>query len=78
MRRCYMILFSMFEKRWMGFIFEGVQVIVFDRDGKILICKKEQSRCATSTYDIGAGGMVVYPNSAIQTASEELYEGVGD
>jgi hypothetical protein len=77
MRRCYMSLFSMFEQMYMGFIFEGVQVVVFDNKGNILICKKEQSRCATSTYDIGAGGMVAYPNSVEQTAREELFEELG-
>lgn len=77
MLRCYMSLFSMFEQMWLGFIFEGVQVIVFNKNGDVLICKKEASRCTTSTYDLGAGGMVAYPNTADQTASEELFEELG-
>ncbi len=77
MRRCYMPLFSMFEKLWIGFIFEGIQVIVFNKKGEILICKKEASRCTTSSYDIGAGGMVAYPNSVEQTAYEEMFEELG-
>jgi hypothetical protein len=75
-RRCYMKMFTIFERKWFGLIFEGVQVIVM-KDNCILICERDSTRKSLGTYDIGAGGMVSYPNSPRTTALEELDEELG-
>lgn len=76
-RRCYIKLFRFFQRKPLGIIFEGIQVIVKDNKNNILICEKEKSRHNDGKYDLGAGGMVIYTHSPEKTAKEELMEELG-
>jgi len=76
-RRCYSPLFDIFNGLYCGFTFEGVQVLVYNNNSKILICERDDSRKTLAYYDIGAGGMIAYPDTPDITASEELHEELG-
>lgn len=88
-KRCYIKLFKFFERKYAGFIFQGVQVIVFDENDKILVCERNNTVTSIGKYDLGAGGMIgftkPFENSftanlklkscyAYHTAIEELEE----
>lgn len=80
-KRCYMKLFKYFERKYMGFIFQGVQVIVINEQNQILLCERNNTVQSIGKYDIGAGGMIGFTddftndiNKPKHTALEELEE----
>jgi hypothetical protein len=76
--RAFMPLFSCFEGNFFGISFHGVQTIIYNDLGKLLLGKRTGTRAKKWLYDVGAAGMVAGRISsisdAVHTATEELHE----
>ncbi len=79
--RAIMPLFKCFEYKNFGITFHGVQIIVKDQDGNIVIGYRAGARSKAYLVDIGSAGMVpniVKSRSDIEsTAFAELHEELG-
>ena len=76
--RAFMSLFHYFEGRPAGLSFHGVQTLIYNSSGQLLLGKREPTRAKKWLYDVGAAGMISGMvnsiNDIVRTAKEELKE----